>query len=169
MKNLVVFTIAAFFVLASCSKKTHPAITKTNRTPDRTIPNTTKTDKEPETTIVTELPVTGNTNPIPEAAPPLFTTPLIVIDEAGKVITPKENLPVELAEKVDYKKITRAFSLEQRKNLIYRFKMVPPRVLFVPENLASKSARGTYVVYKKKFWYWRKDDTLFHLDETYYQ
>jgi predicted metal-dependent phosphoesterase TrpH len=94
---------------------------------------------------------------------------MIIIDEAGKVITPKDKLPADIAEKVDYKKITHAFTPEQRKNLIYRFKMVPPRVLFVPDNLASKSARGTYVIYKKKFWYWRRDDNLFHLDETYYQ
>ncbi|MEO7532022.1 MAG: hypothetical protein ABIS69_11440 [Sediminibacterium sp.] len=167
MRNSVMFPLVALLTLASCSKKTHPAVTKTNRTQNSTISNTRK-NKEPETPAITEVPPAGS-NVMSEPAAPLFTTPLIVIDEAGKVITPKDKLPIDLGEKVDYKKITRAFSLEQRKNLIYRFKMVPPRVLFVPDNLASKSARGTYVIYKKKFWYWRKDDGLFHLDETYYQ
>jgi predicted metal-dependent phosphoesterase TrpH len=94
---------------------------------------------------------------------------MIVINESGKVITSRDKLPAEIATKVDYSKISRSFTPAQRQNLIYRFKMVPPRVLYVPEQLTSKTARGTYVVYKKKFWYWKKEDGLFHLDETYYQ
>ena len=93
----------------------------------------------------------------------------ILVDETGKIITSRSKLPAEIASKVDYKKITRSFTPDQRQNLIYRFKMVPPRVLFVPEKLASKSAKGTYCIYKKKFWYWKKEDGLFYLDETYYQ
>lgn len=94
---------------------------------------------------------------------------MIVIDEGGHVITTKDKLPDEIAAKVDYRKITRAFTPDQRQNLIYRFKMVPPRVIFVPDNLSRTSAKGTYCVFKKKFWYWKKEDGLFHLDETYYQ
>ena len=94
---------------------------------------------------------------------------MIVIDEKGQIITSRDNLPDNIASKVDYKKITRSFTPAQRQNLIYRFKMVPPRVLFVPDKLVSKTARGYYCVYKKKFWYWKKEDGLFYLDETYYQ
>jgi hypothetical protein len=167
MKNFVLLTITALLILTSCSRKTTPTVS-TPATRTETAPQTTvKADKEKEITLPETLPPTTNT--IPETAAPNFSAPMIVIDEAGKVVTPKERLPEDVAEKVDYKKITHAFTLEQRKNLIYRFKMVPPRVLFVPENLASKSARGTYVIYKKKFWYWQKSDSLFHLDETYYQ
>ncbi|MES2330795.1 MAG: hypothetical protein V4539_14425 [Bacteroidota bacterium] len=166
MKNIVLFTITALFVLASCSKKTHPEVSTPIKKSEKPAQSTVKADKEAEIIIPEKLPPVTTTEP---AAAPSFSTPLIVIDEAGKVITPREKLPEDIAIKVDYKKITHSFTPEQRKNLIYRFKMVPPRVLFVPENLASKSARGTYVVYKKKFWYWKKEDALFHLDETYYQ
>jgi hypothetical protein len=159
----------AFFLmaLASCSKKTHPAAS---------IPSK-------PTTIASNMPVPGNetitVSPAPAPAvtkaakptPPApdFSSPMIVIDEAGNVITAKEQLPADIAEKVDYKKITRAFTPTQRQNLVTRFKMVPPKVLFIPASLTSKSARGTYIIYKKKFYYWKKDDGLFYLDDTYYQ
>jgi hypothetical protein len=167
MNKPVLFFFAAALLLASCSKKTHPAVSKPIKKPDTAVQEK-NTRKEPEPTVP-EVPPAGT--PVTEipAAAAVFTSPMIIIDEAGKIITPRDSLPVDIAQKVDYKKITRAFTPEQRKNLIYRFKMVPPRVLFVPDNLTSKSARGTYVVYKKKFWYWKKEDRLFHLDETYYQ
>lgn len=56
-----------------------------------------------------------------------------------------------------------------KKNLVYRYKMIPPKVLYVPEGYVSKSARGKYIIYRKKFWYWQQADGLFHLDPTYYQ
>lgn len=94
--------------------------------------------------------------------------PMIVIDGMGNVITPKEKLPDEIAAKADYRVLSRAFTPNQRTNLIYRYKIVPPRILFVPENYIKTSARGKYIVYRKKFWYWQKEDGLFYLDETYY-
>lgn len=94
--------------------------------------------------------------------------PMIVIDGMGNVITPKEKLPEEIAAKADYRVLSRAFTPNQRTNLIYRYKIVPPRILFVPESYIKTTARGKYVVYRKKFWYWQKEDGLFYLDETYY-
>jgi len=116
----------------------------------------------------------GNPVAIPPATsvPPVivaFTNPMIVIDEKGNVITSRDKLPYEIASKVDYPKISRAYTPAQRQNLIYRFKIIPPRVIFVPAHLVSKTARGSYCIYRKKFWYWQKDDGLFYLDETYYQ
>jgi len=138
-KNALVLLVA-ISALVSCSKKTHPA---------------------------TSNPPT--TSPVITPPPPIGSSPMIVIDEKGRIITSRDNLPDNIASKVDYKKITRSFTPAQRQNLIYRFKMVPPRVLFVPDKLVSKTARGYYCVYKKKFWYWKKEDGLFYLDETYYQ
>jgi hypothetical protein len=157
--------LAAIVFLLSCSKRAVPQSSSSSGTIARADrPVSAPIINKP----VTETPV----EPTPVAPPPaaaIFTSPLIVIDEAGKVITSRENLPDDIAEKVDYKKISHAFTPVQRQNLITRFKMVPPRVLFVPENLASKSGKGSYVVFKKKFWYWKKDDGLYHLDETYYE
>ena len=93
---------------------------------------------------------------------------MIVIDGMGNVITPKEKLPEAIAAKADYRVLSRAFTPNQRTNLIYRYKIVPPRILFVPESYIKTSARGKYIVYRKKFWYWQKEDGLFYLDETYY-
>ncbi len=166
MNKVVLFSVAALLAFASCSKKTHPAVSKTGKDPEKTAPSTSK-NKDPEKVFDETLP--GNSGLAPAAAGAAFDAPLIVIDEGGKVVTPADKLPADLAGKVDYKRISKGFTLEQRKNIIYRFKMVPPKVLFVPEGMSSKSARGTYVIYKKKFYYWRKDDGLFHLDETYYQ
>ena len=143
MNRVLLLLLIGFTVLISCSKKTHPAAKRSKAT-------------NPET--------------LPSAPPPVMrASPMIVINESGKVITSRDKLPADIAPKVDYSKISRSFTPAQRQNLIYRFKIVPPRVLYVPEQLTYKTARGTYVVYKKKFWYWKKEDGLFHLDETYYQ
>lgn len=98
-----------------------------------------------------------------------FSEPLTVIDASGNIITSRSKLPPEIGAKIDYRRIARSFTPGQQKNLIYRFQLLPPRVLYVPENLASTSVRGTYVIFKKKFWYWKQADGLFHLDKTYYQ
>lgn len=159
MKRIVLFAFVVVMALTSCSKKSHPSAS--NHTPAKS--KDTKT----------EAPVNSDSAPPSAPAPPTasmaFASPMIVIDETGKIVTPREKLPAEIASKVDYHKLTRSYTPAQRQNLIYRFKMVPPRVLFVPDHLVSKSVRGYYCVYKKKFWYWKKEDGLFHLDETYYQ
>lgn len=160
MKRVFGLLLAASLLLASCSKKTRPTVStppaKTQQV-HPAIPNNPITDT-PATTV-------------PETAPPATAAlaPMIVIDEKGNVITSRDKLPADIAPKVNYEKITRGYTPAQRQNLIYRFKIVPPRVLYVPDQYSSKNAKGTYVVYKKKFWYWKKADGLFHLDETYYQ
>ena len=161
MKRVFGLLLAGSLLLASCSKKTRP--TK-SEPPPRTTSNSTVITEPVTTTPVTETPPAE----IPPATAAVMA-PMIVIDEKGGVVTPREKLPVELASKVNYTKISRSYTPAQRQNLITRFKIVPPRVLYVPDQLASKSAKGTYVVYRKKFWYWKKEDGLFHIDETYYQ
>ncbi|GAC1440387.1 MAG: hypothetical protein NVSMB63_06730 [Sediminibacterium sp.] len=94
--------------------------------------------------------------------------PMIIVDGSGTVITPKDKLPPAIASKTNYASLARSYTPDQKKNLIFRFKMLPPKVLYVPEALTKKSAKGYYCIYRKKFWYWRKADGLFYLDETYY-
>ena len=160
-KNLGVLFIV-FMILVSCSKKTHPAI---NNVPKKTNTN----NSVPKTETTANPPATTLPNIPPPPVADVMLGPMIVIDEKGGIITSRDKLPEYIAAKVDYKKIARSFTPAQRQNLIFRFKMVPPRVLFVPDQLASKTARGYYCVYKKKFWYWKKEDGLFYLDEIYYQ
>lgn len=146
MKRNVLFMFVVLMALTSCNKKIHTSTTR---------PLSNKTIISPVTP--------------PPPAIVAFANPMIVIDEKGNVITSRDKLPHEIAAKVDYPKISRSFTPAQRQNLIYRFKIIPPRVIYVPDHLVSKTARGSYCIYRKKFWYWKKEDGLFHLDETYYQ
>ncbi|NCI47469.1 hypothetical protein [Sediminibacterium soli] len=165
MKRVFGILLLGVVALASCSKKTRPT---TSVPAKKTTPPVTVLAPPISDSVVTAP------TPVPKPETPAITlpagmAPMIVIDDKGRIVTAKEKLPEEVADKVNYSRISRGFSPVQRQNLIYRFKMIPPRVLFVPDQLASKGAKGTYVIYKKKFWYWKKEDGLFHLDETYYQ
>lgn len=96
-------------------------------------------------------------------------TPLIVIDGLGRVVTAKADLPKDEGIKADYSKIERSFTPQEKANLMARQKMIPPRVLYVPKEYTKTSLKGDYCIYKKKFWYWKKSDGLFYLDEIYYK
>lgn len=163
MKKVCWLLFACSAIFASCSKKIHPSVSTTHPTPkieDR--------PRIPDTMVAAE----DSAVTAPVAPPPVvknFSAPMVVIDASGKIITSRENLPEDIAPKVKYSEIARAYTPVQKNNLIVRFKIVPPRVLYVPKELAQKSAKGSYIIYKKKFWYWRKEDGLFHLDDTYYQ
>lgn len=148
MRRIVLCVSVVLMILTSCSKKVHPSVERPTK--GRNVP--------------VETPV--GVTPTP---PVILTSPMIVIDGTGQIISSRDKLPAEIASKVDYNAIARSFTPAQKQNLIFRFKMLPPRVLLIPERFVSKSARGYYCVYKKKFWYWKKEDGLFHLDETYYQ
>ena len=160
MKNFLI--ISFIIVLAiSCSKKTVP--TKPNSQA------TSSNNKIDNINSVEPLPTPAN------EMPPTVTTRLanvnamIVIDGNGRILTPLEKLPPEENLKPDYTKIARAFTPAQKANLNLRYKMVPPKVIYVPDMYAMKSLKGTYSIFKKKFWYWKKEDGLFYLDETYYK
>ncbi len=159
MRKLCRLLFMTVVLFASCSKKVHPAVSAP--------PKTRISPKTPETvTVEPERAIPAPTMP---PAAKTFTVPLVVIDADGKIITSRDNLPAEIGEKVNYTLIAKAYTPAQRNNLIYRSKMIPPRVLFVPNELALTSTKGHYIIYKKKFWYWQKEDGLFHLDETYFQ
>ena len=161
MKNI---TLAVICLLAfvACHRKTVP--TKTENV--TVIKPNKKVNTPPPPKPITE------TKPDSAASTPVVTTPppsaMIVIDGYGNVLTPEEKLP-DSTIKADYSKIARAFTPQQIANLKARYSTVPPKVLYVPDVYARKTYRGTYAVYKKKFWYWKKEDGLFYLDEIYYK
>ena len=159
MRKLSLLPVVAVLILAGCSRKTHPS-----------------GNKLPPTVIVPPKPVSPVPNnppmPVDSAATPAPATmgsPMIVVDGSGNIVTWKDKLPPDIAAKLNYSKLARSFTPDQKKNLVYRFKMIPPKVLYVPDGYVSKSARGKYIIYRTKFWYWQKADGLFHLDETYYR
>lgn len=157
MKRIVLCISVVLMVLTSCSKRTHPSVDRSTKSRETPIETPGKTETTVPPAVVTPAPSVT------------LSSPLIVIDGTGQIISSRDKLPAEIAAKVDYNAIARSFTPSQKQNLIFRFKMLPPRVLLIPDRFVSKSARGYYCVYKKKFWYWRKDDGLFYLDETYYQ
>lgn len=157
MKKIVSILLVIGFATA-CTRKTMPTATGT---------------KEPSAPASPRV-TTGSNTPT-DMLPPTATTrvanvnAMIVIDGNGRILTPKEKLPVEDNLNPDYTKIARAFTPAQKANLTLRYKTIPPKIIYVPEVFTSKSLKGTYIIYKKKFWYWKKEDGLFYLDETYYK
>ncbi len=158
MKKLILIAFTVVLVVG-CSKKTVPTKT-TSQSP--TTNNNSSNSSATTPTPATEIPPTATTRVANVNA-------MIVIDGNGRILTPLEKLPPEENLKPDYSKIARAFTPAQKANLTLRYKMVPPKVIYVPTIFAQKSLKGTYSVYKKKFWYWKKEDGLFYLDETYYK
>jgi hypothetical protein len=166
MKQPIWILAACTLLIMSCGRKTVPAKT----TDIRTTNSPAVKAPEHKNVTVTPVPVNeekGKTDTKKEIKEELL--PMVVIDGMGNIITPKEKLPEEIAAKADYRILSRAFTPNQRTNLVYRYKIVPPRILFVPESYIKTTSRGKYVVYRKKFWYWQKEDGLFYLDETYYK
>lgn len=104
------------------------------------------------------------------AAANYLSEPMIVIDSRGKLMMDTVNLPPTVSHNLDsLNQSIRAFTPNEAKNLAFRFKQIPPRVLFVPDSLAKKGRKGFYYKYNNKFWYWKKADGYFYLDENYYK
>lgn len=93
---------------------------------------------------------------------------MVIADGYGRLVTPKENLPQDAVVKYNNLQLSKGFTVQERANLQARYKMVLPRVLYVPQQYTSSSLKGVYYIYRKKFWYWKKSDGLFYLDQKYY-
>ena len=154
MKKLLV-VISCTCVLFSCSKKTIPSKTISGST------DTVSTANKP-------APVINDSISTDSAATPSSTTVMVIADGYGRLITPQQNLPQDAGIKYNNLQLSKGFTTQQRANLQARYKTIPPRVLFVPQQYSLSSLKGNYYIYKKKFWYWKKTDGLFYLDEKYY-
>lgn len=97
---------------------------------------------------------------------PAAAAPTVMVSGDGKVVN--ASVKTTSGEKVYPVTSVRSFTPNQKKNLMYRFKTIPPMVLNVPDTLAQKNANGSFYVLRKKFWYWKKADGFYYLDETYY-
>ena len=102
-------------------------------------------------------------------AAPVYTRPVIIVDAKGNFAVTEKTLPPDASKEVLDPVNARAYTPAQTKTLAYRFGKVPPRILYVPESLTKKSARGTYYVLDKKFWYWEKSNGYFYIDENYFK
>jgi hypothetical protein len=136
----------------SCSRKTIPPKTNTvieNNTESKTVENnnidTAKSDFSNSPAVV-----------------------MVVADSYGRLITPQASLPKDSAVQYNSLQLSRGLTVQQRANLQARYHTVPPRVLYIPPSLELNSLKGRYYIYRKKFWYWKKTDGLFYLDQKYY-
>ena len=100
---------------------------------------------------------------------PVYTHPVIIVDARGNFAVTEATLPTDASKDILNPVNARAYTPAQTKTMAYRFGKVPPRILYVPVSLQKKSARGTYYVLDKKFWYWRKSNGYFYIDENYFK
>ena len=153
--------IAVCSLLFACSRKTVPA--KTNNV-------TIVTENNPSET--NNLPINNDsvtTEPADSATVNNSSLAFIVITNAyGKIINGQNTLPADANVEFNTFQLSKGFSAQQLSNLKARYKTIPPRVLYVNPQNEQKSARGTFYVLGNKFWYWKKKDGLFYLDEKYY-
>ena len=152
--------IASCCMLFACSRKTIPA--KTNNVVINNNPaenNNPPLNNDSNETITTDTAATVNNSAL------AF---IVVTDAYGKIINQQDALPAGADVHFDQLQLSKGFSAQQLSNLKARYKTIPPRILYVNPQNQQKSARGTFYVLGKKFWYWKKKDGLFYLDEKYY-
>ena len=151
-----IFIGCCLLMAISCSRKTIPA------KPTNTLENNTYTD--------TVSAAENNGTVISDTASAATSSSLVMVvaDGYGRLITPQEKLPENAAVKYNSLQLSKGFTVQQRANLQARYKTVPPRVLYVPQEHIQSSLKGAYYIYRNKFWYWRRSDGLFYLDQKYY-
>jgi len=142
-----------------CSKKTVPS--KPNYTLNNNNNNNTSSNK----TIDSSSTTSNVTDTVANVS---ANTVMVITDGYGRLLTPQQNLPQDAGIKYNNLQLSKGFTTQERANLQARYHTIPPRVLYVPQQYGLSSLKGNYYIYKKKFWYWKKADGLYYLDEKYY-
>ena len=161
MKKIIIVT-ACFVTINACSKKTVPAAT--HQLSPLTSPQAAPVHADTSSALVPGIISDTATTVASNAT----VTVMVISDANGKILTSEKDLPPDADVKFNSLQLSKGFTPQQKINLSTRYKMVPPRVLYVSRPSQLTSLRGTYYIYKKKFWYWKKSDGLFYLDEKYY-
>jgi hypothetical protein len=160
MKKIFI-AICCISLLISCSKKTVPS--KPNYTLNNNHNNSNSTTNNVTNDSIVTNKVTTDTIAAVSA-----NTIMIVSDGYGRLLTPQQNLPQDAGVKYNSLQLSKGFTAQQLANLQARYHTVPPRVLYVPQQAGLSSLKGNYYIFKKKFWYWKKSDGFYYLDEKYY-
>ncbi len=154
-----IFIAACFLCIClSCSKKTVPSKTTNESNTNNTTANNTVIDTASSVIVTADSLAMAAVNNI-----------MVIADGYGNLVTPQQSLPANNGIKYNNLELSKSFTVQQRANLQARYKTIPPRVLYVPEQASSGSLKGSYYIYKKKFWYWKKTDGFYYLDPKYYQ
>jgi hypothetical protein len=158
MKKLLV-AACCISLFIGCSRKTVPS-----------KPNYSLNNGNNNKTVITDSSAVNNNSADSAKAASSFASyaVMVIADGYGKLITPQDSLPQDASIKYNNLQLSKGFTAQQLANLQARYHTVPPRVLYVPQQNSSSSLKGNYYVYKKKFWYWKKSDGFYYLDQKYY-
>lgn len=156
MKYFAYACLLFLCVATSCHRRTVAASSANN------------SRNEPVKPLLTESEAASGEMPV-TTAPAVATRPVIIVDARGNFAVTDSTLPANASKDILDPSNARAYTPAQTKTLAYRFGKVPPKILFVPDKLAKKSAKGTYYVLDKKFWYWKKSNGYFYIDENYFK
>jgi hypothetical protein len=152
-------------ITVGCHRKMHADKATTANT--TTTTTTTAIPKEAVKPLLDSAEAAGETTaptvpiPLPKA--------IIIVDAHGNFAVTEKDLPPDASKSILNSANARAYTPAELKTLSYRYKQIPPRILYVPTELQKKNSRGTYYVFIKKYWYWKKDNGYFYLDENYYK
>ena len=168
MRTFFILLATALMLFTSCGRRTLPTQTTsltTNRPPIapdridndkkyviRASPNATKVEGNENV----DANIKANAGRIPAAT----EKAMAVIDSKGNVVVSAESLPAYVSHNLDSISMSvRSYTPNQAKNLSSRYNVIPPRVIYVPENLQRQGTRGAYFLYKvasNALWYWKK-------------
>jgi hypothetical protein len=162
--KLSAFLLLLFALSVGCHRKIRPAASVTKTT---TTTATNHPVSEPVKPLLDSAEAAGEptlpTVPVPAARP------MIIVDARGNFAVSAKDLPADASHSILNNSNARAYTPAELKTLSYRFKQIPPRILYVPVSLQKTNSRGTYYVFLKKYWYWKKANGYFYLDENYYK
>lgn len=159
MKNSFLYCALVIFTLfTACSRKSTPASSGKNTNATIVYPDKNK-PSDPLTPLIPDSAVPGTTN----------EKILVILDKGGRLAVSSKSVPPYVLANNKVLPVSTPLTATQRSNLLARHHVLLPLALYVPEAMATKSAKGDYYRYQSKFWYWKKADGFFHLDEIYYK
>jgi len=164
MKSLPLLLVLFVVISVGCHRKMHtgPSTQTTTHTT-----HTTTTANEPVKPLLDSTEASnGVTTPV---TPGPLPKPIIIVDARGNFAVTDKDLPPDASKSILNNANARAYTPAELKTLSFRYKQIPPRILYVPTELQKKNSRGTYYVFLKKYWYWQKPNGYFYLDEHYYK
>lgn len=147
-------------LITACSHKTTPT-NGNNVNAQIAYPNHNNGNTNNTVTPV----ITDSSTPVPTTTEKI----LIVLDNGGRQTFTNKTVPPYVIAANKTLPGNQPLTPAQRNNLLSRQNTLLPLALYVPELKSSRSSRGQYYKLKNKYWYWKKSDGYYHLDEIYYQ
>lgn len=147
----------------ACSRKSTPSGSNSNKNVNAQIVYGDKNKNTANGNPVT--PVLTDSGTVPVSNERL----LVILDKGGRLNYSSKNVPSYVLAANKALPANQPISAVQRSNLLSRQKVLLPLALYVPEAMASRTSKGQYYKYQNKYWYWKKSNGFYYLDEVYYQ